>query len=68
VRRAFLLALCRPPRPDELRLALDFLSRQERQIESDARRRGQLTGDARQKALAAFCIVLLNTNEFFYMG
>ena len=24
--------------------------------------------DARQKALAAFCLVLLNTNEFFYLN
>jgi hypothetical protein len=68
VRRAFTMALCRPPRPDELRLSLDFLARQQRQIESDARRRGQLIRDARQKALAAFCAVLLNTNEFFYVG
>ncbi len=68
VRRAFALALCRPPRADELRLALDFLSRQQRQIEADARRRGQPSGDARQQALAALCVVLLNTNEFFYMG
>jgi hypothetical protein len=68
VRRAFELALCRPPRPDELRLALDFLSRQQQQIESDARRCGQPVGDARQRALAAFCAVLLNTNEFFYVS
>jgi hypothetical protein len=68
VRRAFTLALCRPPGPDELRLALDFLTRQQRQIESDARRSGQSAGDARRKALAAFCAVLLNTNEFFYVG
>jgi Protein of unknown function (DUF1553) len=68
VRRAFTLALCRPPRPDELRLALDFLSRQQRQVESDARSRGESAGDTRQKALAAFCAVLLNTNEFFYVG
>jgi hypothetical protein len=67
VRRAFALALCRPPRSDELRLALEFLSLQERQIESDARCRGQLLGDARRQALTAFCAVLLNTNEFFYM-
>jgi hypothetical protein len=68
VRRAFTLALCRPPTSDELRLALDFLSRQQRQIESDARSRGQSAGDVHQKALAAFCAVLLNTNEFFYLG
>jgi hypothetical protein len=68
VRRAFTLAFCRPPRADELHLALDFLARQQQQIETDARRRGQPSGDARQQALAAFCLVLLNTNEFFYMG
>jgi hypothetical protein len=68
VRRAFALALCRPPQSDELRLALEFLSKQQRQIESDARRRGESAGDARLQALAAFCAVLLNTNEFFYMG
>ncbi|HTU93203.1 MAG TPA: DUF1553 domain-containing protein, partial [Gemmataceae bacterium] len=67
VRRVFTLALCRPPRSDELRLALAFLSRQQEQIEADARR-GLSTDDARQKALAAFCAVLLNTNEFFYIG
>ncbi|MHB1422066.1 MAG: DUF1549 and DUF1553 domain-containing protein [Gemmataceae bacterium] len=68
VRRAFTLALCRPPRPEELRLALDFLSRQQRQIETDARRSGGSSADARQQALAAFCAVLLNTNELFYLG
>ena len=33
VERAFELALCRPPRPEELRAATDFLAGQERQIE-----------------------------------
>jgi hypothetical protein len=68
VRRAFRLALCRSPNTDELRLALDFLIRQQQQIESDARRSGHSAGDTRQKALTAFCAVLLNTNEFFYIG
>jgi hypothetical protein len=68
VYRAFALALCRSPRPDELRLALEFLSKQQRQIEIDAHRRGQAIGDAYRQALAAFCAVLLNTNEFFYVG
>jgi hypothetical protein len=66
VRRAFTLALCRPPRPDELRLALDFLSRQERQIASETRHI-RSAGDSRQQALAALCVVLFNTNEFFYI-
>ncbi|HTU16757.1 MAG TPA: DUF1549 and DUF1553 domain-containing protein [Gemmataceae bacterium] len=69
VRRVFTLALCRPPRADELRLALDFLSRQQRQIEADAHRlRLSIKPQtARQQALAALCVVLLNTNEFFYV-
>jgi hypothetical protein len=68
VRRAFALTLCRPPRPEELRLTLDFLTRQQRQIEDDARRAGQPVVDARQRALTALCVVLLNTNEFFYLN
>jgi hypothetical protein len=58
VRYAFELALCRPPRAEELRAALDFLTAQEREIAA---------GDTRQRALAAFCLVLLNTNEFVYL-
>ena len=34
--RAFALALGRPPRPEESRAALEFLDKQERQIEADA--------------------------------
>ena len=36
VRRAFALALGRPPRPEELQAALEFLDKQERQIRPDA--------------------------------
>jgi hypothetical protein len=64
IRLAFELALCRPPSAEESKLAVDFLARQERQIESEAR----TAGDACQRALAAFCLVLLNTNEFVYPG
>jgi hypothetical protein len=63
VRQAFRLALCRPPRPDEERLALAFLDRQQRQIAAD-----RPQGDARQAALASFCLVLFNSNEFSYPG
>lgn len=62
IRLAFELALCRPPSAEESKLALDFLVRQQRQIESEAR----AAGEARQRALAAFCLVLLNMNEFVY--
>jgi hypothetical protein len=68
IRRAFGLALCRPPRPEEVRLALAFLQRQQRQIEADARTTGQIATDAHRRALTAFCLVLLNTNEFVYPG
>jgi hypothetical protein len=63
--RAFALALGRAPRADESRAALDFLDKQERQIRVDAA--GIETNvDARRKALDAFCLVLLNMNEFVY--
>jgi hypothetical protein len=61
LRRAFELALCRPPRAEELQAGLAFLAAQQRQIEADS------PGDAGQKALEAFCLVLLNTNEFVYL-
>jgi hypothetical protein len=68
VRRAFELALCRSPSTQEVAWAEEFLRKQEQQIASDARARGERNADARQRALAAFCLVLLNTNEFFYVG
>jgi hypothetical protein len=46
VRRAFELALCRPPRDEELRKSVAFLGRQ---------------------PLEAFCLVVLNLNEFVYL-
>jgi hypothetical protein len=46
VRRAFELALCRPPRDEELKAAVSFLGRQR---------------------LEAFCLVVLNLNEFVYI-
>jgi hypothetical protein len=48
VRRAFELALCRPPRDEELRASAAFLARQGATLE-------------------AFCLVMLNTNEFVYL-
>lgn len=63
VRRAFELALCRPPRTEEMQAALKFLDVQKRQIDKDAS-----AANARSRALAAFCLVLLNTNEFVYLN
>ena len=66
--RAFALALGRPPRPEESRAALEFLDKQERQIQADAAGtpRPAEAVDARRKALEAFCLVVLNMNEFVY--
>jgi Protein of unknown function (DUF1549)/Protein of unknown function (DUF1553) len=66
IKRAFELALCRPPRPEELAASLDFLSRQQRQIEAEGSASKKGSEEARQKALAAFCLVILNTNEFVF--
>jgi hypothetical protein len=73
VRRAYRLALCREATPGELDEALRFLASQEKLITSE------LPGDrhssaalsvregAALSALKAFCLVLLNTNEFAYI-
>jgi hypothetical protein len=68
VRRAYALALCRPPSPEEEKLVLAFLARQRRQIEAEQKAAGQPASDAVQRALAAFCLVLFNSNEFVYPG
>jgi hypothetical protein len=68
VRRAFELALGRPPTAEEVRLSLDFLTAQEKQIVADALRSGSQVGGQKEQALAGFCLVLLNTNEFVYLN
>ncbi len=64
IQLAFELTLCRPPSAEELRLAETFLAKQRRQIESES----SPCNNARERTLAAFCLVLLNTNEFTYLG
>ena len=68
MRRAFELALCRPPRPDEVEKAAPFWSA--KASDSEGRRGGgKPVAEARHvAALAAFCLVLLNMNEFVYLG
>jgi hypothetical protein len=68
VERAFDIALGRPPRPEESRASLAFLETQERQIQADAAiaQDNLPAGAARRKALEAFCLVVLNMNEFVY--
>ncbi|HEV3004683.1 MAG TPA: DUF1549 and DUF1553 domain-containing protein [Pirellulales bacterium] len=63
---AYGLALSRPPSDGERAAVLEFLARQEEQIRLDAVA-GPAGDDAAQQALAAFCLVLLNTNEFVYL-
>src|SRR5262249_26322309 len=53
VRRAFELALCRPGRVEEVQSCLEFLGQQ---------------GQDAHNALAALCLVLLNTSEFMYVN
>jgi len=66
IKRAFELALCRPPRPQEISASLDFLSRQQQQIDAESSLSKKASDDGRQRALAALCLVMLNTNEFVF--
>jgi hypothetical protein len=68
VRRAFELALCRPPRPEEVQAGLDFLKQQQSQIQADMPKDKKNAPDAPRKALEALCLVILNTNEFAYVN
>jgi hypothetical protein len=61
VERAFALAFSRTPSARERDDALSFLARQQRQIEQDG------SENARRRALQDLCLVLLNTNDFFYL-
>ncbi len=64
--RAFALALARPPMSDELQESLAFLTEEEQQIKSDIATAKDESSDVAQKALEAFCLVMLNTNELVY--
>jgi len=68
VAHAFTLALSRPPRLEESRAALEFLEKQEKQIKTEAvaAKSGLVPGDEKLRALEAFCLVVLNLNEFVY--
>ena len=68
IQRAFERALSRAPSARELGGALQFLAEQQQQIEQETRGTKSENLDPRQKALTAFCLVLLNTNEFFYLN
>lgn len=64
--RAFSLAYGRPPSPAELKTGGEFLTRQTRQIQTDMAKAD--TAVASKRALEAFCLILLNSNEFFYLN
>jgi Protein of unknown function (DUF1553) len=66
VERAFALALGRLPRPLELRASLEFLANQEQQIKNEIIGEKPHHGGARRRALEAFCLVVLNSNELVY--
>jgi hypothetical protein len=66
IARAFVLALARPASGEEVKLALAFLDRQAKQIVKDDPAVG--ASEARRRALASLCLVLLNSNELFYPG
>ena len=68
IEKAFELALSRPPDKKELKVATDFLEAQRRQIEADGKDKGPANVEAGKKAMEAFCLVLLNTNEFFFLN
>lgn len=66
VTHAFQLALARPAAAEERERCLSFLSEQQARL---AAAEPKLPAAERQRrALATFCLVLLNTNEFFYLG
>ncbi len=56
VRRALWLALCRPPRDEEIAAGVDLIQRLEEQHGVEA-----------EQALTYFCLVTLNLNEFLYL-
>jgi hypothetical protein len=68
IRAAFELALCRPASDSDVVKASAFLAQQRRQIEQDHSTKKPIAAEeSTRRALADFCLVLLNTNEFAYI-
>jgi hypothetical protein len=61
VRAGYLVALARPPRDDELRESTQFVREQMASYQAAKK------ADAQQLALADFCQVLMELNEFIYI-
>ncbi len=66
VELAYRLAFARPVMDAERDAVLAFLARQAALVAADMQGAGKPI-DARQQALADFCLVLLNGNEFVYV-
>jgi hypothetical protein len=66
LQHAFELALCRPPRAEELQASVDFVAQQQHRIEADVAK-AKAPRAPRRQALQTFCLVLLNLNEFAYL-
>jgi hypothetical protein len=66
VERAYRLAFSRAPSESERTAVLEFLDRQRGQIVADSPEE-ETVKSVDFKALSAFCLVLLNTNEFAYL-
>ena len=66
--RAWMLALCRPPRADESRIMQQFLANETQAVRDEAKKRNENVSetDARQWALIQMCRVIFNLNEFVY--
>jgi hypothetical protein len=69
IERAWLLALCRPPRPAETKRMQQFLRQEMRQLLEEATPTGHplSASEARCKALEQLCRVVFNLNEFVYV-
>jgi len=68
IESAYLLALCRPPAPNERQRGLSFLERETGQMLEEAKNAGKpkADADARRQALEQLCRVIFNLNEFVY--
>ncbi len=64
VERAYLLALCRPPTPNERDRVLRFLEQEKAALLEEQPR--PTDADARRQALEQFCRLIFNLNEFVY--
>ncbi|MBL9122249.1 MAG: DUF1553 domain-containing protein, partial [Planctomycetaceae bacterium] len=64
--RLFELTLCRLPTERERQVMADFLGRQQSQIAGDSQAAGRDGSAAENLALESLCLVVLNSNEFFY--